>query len=299
MALRDRMAVSAAPIFLRIGLGVTFLWAGLGKILSDVAVQGQNAAILANMGVYVGTAVPIEPKRVEPVVTPPTAPEVKEPPTSEPSTGVPASEPAPKPAEKSATDKSVKSLDGKKSNRPPALMALAAPQTAPAVPHTMAEYPEPRLVKRVNDIAVRLWKGGHPEPTTDGKSKPAIVPAWASSGSWPVRLAWACAITETLGGTLLLVGLFTRLSALFIAFNMGAAIWLVVIGPAIQSGDTMLGFLPRHARFDTEAWKTPLWLLSLLTSAIALFFAGPGMASLDSVIFGSEPEPQPKAKSAE
>jgi len=299
MALRDRMAISAAPLFLRVGLGVTFLWAGLGKLLSDIPVQGQDAAILANMGANIGPGAPPDPIRVEPVkpTTPPPALETKDTPAAAPAEppAPPAAEPAPpKPAEKG-----VKSLDGKK-NRPPALMALAAPQAAGATPQfTMADFPEVRHVKAANGIALALWKGAHPEPAADGKARKAIVPDWAGSGSWPIRLAWVAAITETLAGTLLLVGLFTRLSALAIAFTMGVAIWLTVIGPAVQSGNTVLGFLPRHPRFDLAAWQTPLWQLSLLTSALALFFAGPGGASLDSVIFTRDPGPEPKPKSAE
>ncbi len=301
MALRDRMAISAAPIFLRIGLGVTFLWAGLGKLLSDMPVQGQDAAILANMGANIGPGTPPAPIRVEPIeptTPPPPAPE----PESEKGDDAPAATPSPTPAEesKAKAEKGVKNLDGKKSNRPPALMALAAPQ-AEAIPpkFTMADFPEPRNVKAVNGVAIFLWKSTHPSASTDGTSKMALAPAWTGEGSWPIRLAWVAAVCETLGGTLLLVGLFTRLSALTLAWTMGVAIWLTVIGPAIQSGETMLGFLPRHARFDTNAWKTPLWQLSLFTGALALFFAGPGAASLDSVIFARDSSPEPKPKSAE
>ncbi len=299
MALRDRMAISAAPIFLRIGIGATFLWAGLGKLLSDMPVQGQDAAILANMGVNIGPGTPPQPKLIEaPEPTKSPAPASESKPEAKPD-AKPA-DPAPAPAEKGA-DKGVKHLDSKKNNTPPALMMLAdQPQAAPGAPtFTMADFPEPRRVKTVNLIALLVWKAAHPAPDAAGKSAPALAPDWAGTGPWPIRLAWAAAIAETLGGTLVLVGLFTRLSALTLAWTIGVGCWLTVVGPAIQTGDAALGFLPRHDRFDVAAWSVPLWQLSLLTSALALFFAGPGGASLDSVIFAKDTLPDPKPKSVE
>jgi len=297
MALRDRMALSAAPLFLRIGLGVTFLWAGLGKLLSDMPVQGQDAAILANLGVNIGAGTPPQPKTLEAPESPKvSAPEAK------PAEPAPAETPAEKPAEK-PTDKGTKSLDGKKSDLPPVLMAfIQAPKAAADAKSgpsfSMADFPEPRPVKTVYHVALGVWKSGNPAPDATGKPLMRLVPDWAGQGSWPIRLAWAAAIAETLGGTLVLVGLFTRLSALTLAWTIGVACWLTVIGPAVQSGETALGFLPRHGRFD-PAWMMPLWHLSLLTGALALFFAGPGGASLDSVIFAKDPSPHPKPKPAE
>lgn len=74
---------------------------------------------------------------------------------------------------------------------------------------------------------------------------------------------------------------------------MVGAMWLTVIGPAVQSGDTMLGVLPRHDAFDGEAWMTPLWQLSLFCMAVVLFFAGPGTMSLDRLLLGRPPQPAP------
>lgn len=294
MALRDRMAFSAAPIFLRIGIGVTFVWAGLGKFLSNTDVQGQDAAILANLGADIGGGSPPVPVKVDAPATKPSS----TPAATDPSAPTPAPDekPADKPTEK-ATEKAVKSLDGKKANRPPALMAFAdPPQGGPQF--TMADFPEPRPVRRVYQIALVVWKAGNPAPEATGTAKRSLVPEWAVSGRWPIRLAWACAVAETLGGTLILVGLFTRLSALAIAINMGVACWLTVIGPAIQDGNTKFGFLPNYPSWSDQ-WHNPLWQFALITSAIALFFAGPGAASLDSVIFSRDAEPQPRPKPAE
>ncbi|MBL8885387.1 MAG: hypothetical protein JNK16_01900, partial [Phycisphaerales bacterium] len=53
MTSREHMAVSIAPLFLRLALSITFIWAGLGKMLADMPVRGERAAVLANMDVGV------------------------------------------------------------------------------------------------------------------------------------------------------------------------------------------------------------------------------------------------------
>ena len=52
----SRFGSRVAPILLRLALGLTFLWAGLGKFAALEPVSGENAAILANMGVTLAPA---------------------------------------------------------------------------------------------------------------------------------------------------------------------------------------------------------------------------------------------------
>ena len=49
MGFKDQMALMAAPIFLRLALSITFLWAGSGKLTQFFEVSGADAAYLANM----------------------------------------------------------------------------------------------------------------------------------------------------------------------------------------------------------------------------------------------------------
>lgn len=49
------MALSVAPIVLRVMIGVAFLWIGVGRLLDTVPVGGEDAAILSELGV-VGAA---------------------------------------------------------------------------------------------------------------------------------------------------------------------------------------------------------------------------------------------------
>lgn len=51
MRMRDKAALSLAPLLIRLALGVTFLWAGLGKVMVTQEYSPEAAAILANAGV--------------------------------------------------------------------------------------------------------------------------------------------------------------------------------------------------------------------------------------------------------
>ncbi|HYD00394.1 MAG TPA: DoxX family membrane protein [Phycisphaerales bacterium] len=65
-----------APLLLRLAIGVTFVWAGLGKLVPIVEYKGQDAAILANLGTGVAPTHPVKP------ITPSTeAPGLAPPPT--------------------------------------------------------------------------------------------------------------------------------------------------------------------------------------------------------------------------
>ena len=76
MRLRDQVALTLPTFFLRLILGITFLWAGTGKLMGTYTVTGDDAARLANIGVMPisAAAVPapvITPEEIdEPVDTP-------------------------------------------------------------------------------------------------------------------------------------------------------------------------------------------------------------------------------------
>lgn len=48
---REKMALRVPPFILRVLLGITFLWLGLGKVMEFTPVRGQAAADLANLGI--------------------------------------------------------------------------------------------------------------------------------------------------------------------------------------------------------------------------------------------------------
>ncbi len=83
---------------------------------------------------------------------------------------------------------------------------------------------------------------------------------------YPVFWAWAVALTEFFGGLFILVGLFTRFAAAFIAGVMGVAILKVKF-----AGGFVGGF-----EFD----------FALLMIAIALVLSGGGRVSVDRDVLG-------------
>lgn len=290
----NRAGSSIAPIFLRLGLGITFIWAGLGKVLPTFSVQGEDALILANLGVITsapprttpapqpaGTPTPTK----EPKVEPPPAPShpLPDPDAKKPADSKPGDKPAEKPAEPPAEKpkRSPLTLDADTS------ASIILTQTAPRF--TAADFSEPVKVRRVHAVTLLVHKAAHPAPTPEGKPVSPIWPTWAGGDRWPVLLAWAAAITELVGGVMVLVGLLTRFWALALAGTIVVACWLTVIGPALQSGNSTLFVLPNKDWHSVADWQTPLWQLMLAMSGLALLFAGPGSFSLDRALFGKAP----------
>jgi len=165
-----------------------------------------------------------------------------------------------------------------------------------AVVYEADEFPEDAPVRKVFGLALLLHGAVNPGVNEDGK---ALMPLWPEAvgrGRWPVYVAWAAALTELVGGLMVLVGLFTRLSALGLAGTMCAAMWLTEIGPALQSGHTRLGFLPEYPTFDPASWQPLLLQFSLLTMAMSLVFLGCGAMGLDRAMFAPAPAAHPRSK---
>lgn len=93
---------------------------------------------------------------------------------------------------------------------------------------------------------------------------------------FPVFFSWAAALAEGVGGLLILLGLFTRFAAVFVAVTMIVAAFLVHI----------------PAGFPTESVGTAYtigeytWVL-IVTSG-SLILSGPGRLSLEHALFGRE-----------
>ncbi len=269
MRKRDKLALTLPPLLLRAALGVTFLWAGLGKVVETFPASPQKAAILANLNAIPGPAGAVQQ-------TPPT-PDAE--PLPEPD---PASEPAvDEPAPQGGADAGPADSNS---------AFILVQQNSFAA----EDFPETTDVKRVHFITLIIYNAAHPgfDEETGEPLKP-FVPDALGSGQWPVILAWAAAATEILGGLLVLVGLLTRLGSLGLAFTMGTAIWLTILGPAIQSGDTFLGFLPNQP-FFSDYWQHAMWLLLLLASSLAVMLSGSGALSIDRIVFSPQKSKPPR-----
>ncbi len=275
MRFREKLGLNVAPIALRIMLGVTFVWAGLGKVLVTMPVEGADAALLANLGVIR----PAMPASVTPPQPPPTPPGSTE---TTPGESPPAG------------------TGGGGLSRvfEPAVRILAVQGTVG--PYSASDFQSPVEVRRVHGITLGVARAADPGNGENGAPKRRLLPGALGRGRWPALLAWAASLAELLGGFFVLLGLFTRLWAIALVWVMGVAMWLSQIGPALQNGTARWGFIPGYDPFDGAAWATPLWQLALLTSALALALIGPGAAALDRLIFrgarddeGDDHPPQP------
>ena len=277
MQLAKATAIYAAPIPLRLILALTFIWAGLGKIVHEVPVQGEQAALLANMGYRFSNTGPNTLPSAAPDTTPTGQPDQDPPtqPTPDP-TPEPEPDPAPPPLNEPAPD------------LPPLLTLAQSDAAQPAARHapplyTAADFTEPQQVRSLHTIAILTYTAAHPPLAEDGSAPNPIWPEWAARDHWPITIAWIAAITELTAGILVGIGLLTRLAAVSLVGTMLTAAWLTELGPAIQSGNALFGFIPDYDIWDIYAWRPLLWQLALAADALALCFAGPGALAIDSV----------------
>ena len=99
---------------------------------------------------------------------------------------------------------------------------------------------------------------------------------------YPVWMARLAAFTELIGGSMLLLGLFSRIWGLGLAIAMGVAFYLV----SIKMHD-VLGVDPRTlAETNPMAMATASLQLSLFVLAFGVLLTGPGPLSLDRMLFG-------------
>lgn len=147
---RDRCAANVGPMFLRLMLGAIFLYAGLGKVSQMKEVSGEQAAILANMGILTPTGA---------AATPPATPDPTAPP---------------------------KLPEPKKTSIDPAEPRIVTVQQAAARVYTAADFPTPVRVRTVNLLALGIHAAANPPegkmplwPPSIGKGNWPKYLAWA------------------------------------------------------------------------------------------------------------------------
>lgn len=297
MPFRDRLSLALPPLLLRLALAATFLWAGSGKLFRTAEFSPEQAAVLANAGVSVpGALAGPGPTDTDPGPTPaptpaPTpdspddnaepgdqTPADADPPVDPPAADPPSADPGPDQPLPDPAEEGGGTAMG-------AGVFMLAQNAQGARVYTAEDFDGPVEKRGLYNIFFVLHSASQPQD--GGRS---LVPAALSSDAWKVRLAWASAITEFLGGLFVLVGLLTRLSALGLAGVMVGAIWLTSIGPVAFGGANTaslwgLGFLPPLAEF--RAWQTFMFQFTTLMAALALVLGRPGILALDQLIFGS------------
>lgn len=289
MTLRQRLAMSAAPVFLRLSLAVVFLWAGMGKLM-PASFTPEQAAKLANMGersfLPKAPAAPSTPSTPAGQQTPAAAQQTAPPPLvalvqQEQPEQTPQEQPEQQPPateQPAAEEPAAESPPQQQTPEPATGEEQAA--ASPTIGLTPADYAGPVEGRQLFQIALLVDAAAHP---ADGGR--AIWPASMARGRQPVWIAWAVALTEIAAGALVLVGALARLAGLALAGVMLGAMWLTSIGPYLLGGQQgWLGLLPPADNF--QAWQTLLLQLTVFCSAMALFCTGAGWLSLDRLVFG-------------
>ena len=93
--------------------------------------------------------------------------------------------------------------------------------------------------------------------------------AFGQSVPYPEVSAWLSACTEFIGGILILAGFLTRLAAIALVINFGAAVFFV-----------------HYVNFAISAEPTGMeYALTLAVVFLGLVFVGPGRISIDNALF--------------
>lgn len=302
MRLRDSIALTLPSFLLRLVLGVTFIWAGTGKLIGTMQVSGDDAARLANLGVDLNIIEP-EPSQGEPERD-----ELLKPLPQDSGADAPIETPSTEPLEEQADDiieKIEDAIENKTEEPPATLPTPPATNTGGTIGHldptyaswtrvqnnsndrTSSDFPEPVECQRVFTIALMISKAADPGLTPDSQPITPIMPAKLASRPWPKLLAWTAAITEIVAGAFLILGLMTRISALSTFFVMLVAMWMTQFGPAaFHTNDAILGFIPRaDDLFSPAAYGQLFWQLALASMSLAVVFLGSGAIGIDRLLF--------------
>ncbi|MBX3385333.1 MAG: DoxX family protein [Phycisphaeraceae bacterium] len=241
-----------APLLLRLAVGVTFVWAGLGKFLASAELPSSTRPVLREMGAIRTSAGKAEQPR-----------------TTE-----------------GDHAKTGQKDDGPKEDED------EAKTIAGAVGSGEDAESGPVRVRRVWALGLRVYTSANPQAVgkVEGAqgSPMALWPRFIGSARWSAFWGWSVGFAEVAFGGMVLVGLLTRLGGVGLAGVMLGALWLDQIGPAVQMGGARLGFLPTHDMFDVRGWMPLLWQVSLLASSLALVLLGSGRLALERWLFGSK-----------
>lgn len=309
MRLRDSIALTLPSLLLRLVLGLTFVWAGTGKLVGTMQVSGDDAARLANLGVDLNS-IQRAPAQTDADPDEPMDPLPDDPPADSSADQTPDQDTdledqanqiieklnnaAESPAQSAPTTPPASQPAGPEAGADTGSLGRALASTPvwtrvqnASADRSASDFPEPVQCQRVYSIALMISKAADPGLTPDSQPITPIMPAKLASKPWPKVLAWAAAITEIVAGGLLILGLFTRLSALSTFFVMLVAMWMTQFGPAaLHTNDALLGFIPRaDDLFSPAAYAQLFWQLALATMSLAVVFLGSGVIGLDRLFF--------------
>ena len=171
-----------------------------------------------------------------------------------------------------------------------------------------AAYQQPGSIRSAPSTRIAQAAEEQPVPTGDAPAESGKAPngqSQAASGDSPLKvearalhnitimlhnhnwpdawfpnwMAWAAAVTELIGGGMILIGLASRICALGLACVMGFAFWMTSLA-------TVKAQFPMIQHTDAFAQA------ALFVLAFGIFLTGAGAVSLDRLFFHSR-QPQP------
>jgi len=254
MSFSQSAGTSLLPTLSRIVLCAAFASVGYNKLFTDASFTSEEATTLRDSyGVDVAPlpeiSDPVEVTDIDPTAARPAriqAVSLQETQSEDPQDPVAAQPP--------------------ETETPPEEEPAAEPETevtTPAVEETAPAAPAPAGTQRsMHKITLMLH----------GQNMP-----------YPLYGAWILALTEFVGGCLLLLGFFSRLWGLGLAIAMGVAFYIVTIG---FNGFLTQTINPIEFARETDAFKTAFLQLGLGLLALGIFLTGPGPISFDRIFFG-------------
>ncbi len=269
MKCRHCLALNVSPLIARLVLAATFLWFGFGK-LQTIEYTGEDAQILIKLGVgeVVGTgaddggaALPAETRGG----------------TSLPSGMIDSLR-----GEVAAT---AFAYQDEGDNKGENAQATEATPDEDAGGDEMGDGGE---------------DSGEEVTTTDARVRGyrfhmITLMLYRAGNTHPVAMARMALVTETIGGLLILVGLFTRLWGLGLAVVMAFAFYLttwaglvaIVNDPAVTGLSLVYKGLSSIGKLDFNAQISAFNQLALFGLSMIVFVSGPGALSLDHLLFRS------------
>lgn len=285
MRFRDCIALNLCPLLVRFTLAAIFIWFGIGKF-QTTTFRGEDVIALQNLGVIPATIQATTP----PVPT-----------DAAPAGGVaeeqPGDEAAAPPSDGEEVEQPSGDIGGGDDDQ---AIEPGDDDEGAGVVRDGAPLHEDDTEPLAEDLAeafdVDAGNQGNAsvalseEPTAEAKGLYHIA-IWLKRDwpghPYPKPMAWAAALTEVVGGTLLIVGLLSRVWGAGLSISMVYALYLKTILPLIAMAGAGGGgpWIMQFGNLGFGDQIGTMFRLACLALALVVFLGGPGSLSMDRMIF--------------
>jgi uncharacterized membrane protein YphA (DoxX/SURF4 family) len=264
MSFSQFAGTAIVPTLSRIVLAVAFISVGHNKLFTHAEFDAAQATTLRNLGVNVQ---PVEAESAAAFGEPRLVPALFQSGEDEPARGASAAaedQPPPTEADQSEVEES------EQAQQPPHIDAEDIDETTGAEEPAAVDTPETDAAEPLAEGTYRARSLYHVALMVDGAGLPQ-----------PVYGAWIAALTEFIGGILLLFGFLSRIWGLGLAFAMGVAFYVTTVQGAGVFETWPWKFSQNIGDFNRMYAQLGLGLL-----ALGILLTGPGPISLDRLFFG-------------